>query len=163
MSSKQVRKLLYIPMLKALTSFLIVCAVYFLFAQPQISSAIFVLSIGFLYATLFYIAPILALYLTHRKSCKGKSLSVEGNKIKVSLNNANYIWPEDFNEATVYQTFAKFNNRFDWSLWGEYAYIVLFGKNGEKIILSLLLDERLEAINLKRKKKFFPIPPKDKF
>ena len=161
-------KYLISPSLKSLAGYLIACVLLYQFVgyNEPFSASVFAFSYSFVYMSLFYLAPISVLYFTHKSSSKGKLLTLNGNKLAIKTGDMTLVWPDDFTEVEMYQTNAAYNNRFDWSLWGHYGYYLLRNEHGQQIALSFLLTEGLDLkvwkSNLTRKRKYFPIPPKDK-
>ena len=107
MTKKANWKYLISPSIKTLVAYVLVLliGVYYLGYQP-FSMVLFVSSFTFGYAFLFYMAPILILYFTHKKSIRGKSMTWNGVKLVVKNGDMTFVWPDDFSKVEMYQTIS---------------------------------------------------------
>lgn len=165
-TSKIKKYYLWFPILKVFAAYILIYITIQLVIEDVVSkSLVFAMEAGFIYLLFFYLLPIFILYSSHRKALKGKSITFNNSSWTIDAYGKTFL-PEDMLLAEKYVTVSKYNNRFDWSLWGHYYYLVFITHDGSKITLPCLMFENLQTLNsitVIKKKKFFPLPQKDVF
>ena len=120
-----------------------------------------VMGVVVIWSLMVYLIPLLILYFNYYISNKESSFIV-GPK-SLSYSEKNEIIEFGINEiekVVLNLSYPLYEKRYRLFFWDEYFYSEIFLKNGEKIIITCLLFDKIETIipsNLIiRKKRIFP-------
>ena len=164
-TSKAKKEYLWFPIIKSLISYVLIYILFQVFIENVVhKSLIFAMGIGLIYMFFFYLFSVFILYYSHKRASKGKSITFSrGGSWEIRFNGKVFS-RRDIKSVEKYLTISKYNDRFDWSLWGHYYYLVFNTHSGSRITLpGLMVDDslNLDSVNIIKKKKIFPIPNKD--
>ncbi len=161
------RKYFYNFLLMALfIDFLIVCLIAFTY-NLSLNISMKVFFILFLLTLIFYIIPLVFLYINYMRYNKDSRLMIENSLMKFSSKRREIDFSiTDVAYISIHMSVTLFEKRIRWFFWDELFYYKIHLENGSPILISCFLcDDLLKHfpnVEIQRKKQFFPrvlVPP----
>ena len=153
---------------RALLFCLIIYIAIFIFAlnQNNLNIAIKVMAGVSIWSLSFYVIPLIYIHFNYYRKNRNSILKINENGISISRKND--LVEFEFSEIKKVEfnfSYPLYDKRFRWFFWDEYFYAEVFLKNGENLIITCLLFDKLETIIpsklIKRKKRIFPYIKKE--